>query len=225
MGSVFGKESVAEPAFQVLLERTTAHVQTTYELRRYGERFAAEAFYAKDGDDNSPFRLLASYIGVFGNPQNEGAEAIAMTAPVMMSRNSASAVAIDMTTPVVKSAKQGQKIMEFVLPAKYDALSKIPKPTNPNVHIKEIPSQVGAVHRFSGSYDDSRSEKIALELAEQLRKDGIDIKDADVARNYQFWGYNPPFCLPAFRRNEVWIELTTEQADQLVKDFNPAEIN
>lgn len=223
MGSVIGKESVAEPAFDVLLERTQA--RTSYELRRYGERFAAEASYSS-GDDNSPFRLLAGYIGVFGNPQNEASESISMTAPVMKGSGDKGGTAISMTAPVIKSAnEQGGQTMAFVLPAEYDELSKIPKPTNPNVHIKNIPAQVGAVHRYSGSMDDSRSEKMALELAEQLRNDGIEITDSHAAQSYMFFGYNPPFCLPPFRRNEVWIELTTEQAEKLVQEFKPEDVN
>jgi SOUL heme-binding protein len=225
MGSVFGKESVAEPAFEVLLERVQAPVHTSYELRRYGERFVAETYYSGNGGDDSPFRLLAGYIGVFGSPQNEASESITMTAPVM--KGSGGGTAIAMTAPVMMSSnnEQGQKTMQFVLPAEYNEFSKIPRPTNPKVHIKELPPQVGAVHRYSGSMDDTYSEKIALQLADQLRKDGIEITDEFVAKNYNFWGYNPPFCLPSFRRNEVWIELTTEQAEQLVRDFNPEEIN
>lgn len=214
MGSVIGKESVAEPAFEVLMERTQG-AKTSYELRRYGERFIAEANYA--GDDNSPFRLLAQYIGVFGNPQNEASESISMTAPVTRSSNdNKGGVSLAMTAPVIKSG--GDKTMAFVLPAEYDELSKIPKPINPAVHIKNIPSQVGVVHRYSGSMDDARSEKIALELADQLRNDGIEITDSHAAQSYNFFGYNPPFCLPPFRRNEVWIELTTEQAEKLVQE-------
>jgi hypothetical protein len=38
MGSVIGKESVAEPSFKSLLNRTT-NVQTAYEIREYGKRF------------------------------------------------------------------------------------------------------------------------------------------------------------------------------------------
>lgn len=222
MGSVFGKETVAEPAFDVLMQRTQA--KTSYEIRQYGERFAAEASYS--GEENSPFRLLAGYIGVFGDPQNEAGESISMTAPVMMSSKDKGGTAIAMTAPVMKSANQkGEKTMEFMLPAAYDELSKIPKPTNPAVHIKNIPPQAGAVHRFSGSMDDARSEKIALELAEQLRNDGIEMTDAHAAQAYQFWGYNPPFCLPPLRRNEIWIELTTEQTEKLVKEFKPADVN
>lgn len=235
MGSVFGKESVAEPAFDVLMQHTpTQGAKTSYELRQYGERFAAEAQY-NAGDDNSPFRLLAQYIGVFGSPQNEAAESISMTAPVMKggsnNNNSNSGgdhpkggTAIAMTAPVMKSAGD-DKTMAFVLPAEYNELSKIPKPTNPAVQIKSIPPQVGVVHRYSGSMDDARSEQIALELADQLRNDGVDITDSHAAQSYSFFGYNPPFCLPPFRRNEVWIELTTEQAEKLVQDFNPTDAN
>ena len=116
------------------------------------------------------------------------------------------------------------KTMEFVLPAEYDDISKIPKPTHPNVHIKELPSQVGAVHRYSGSMDDTHNQQKALELAQQLRHDGLeDMSDKFVLEKYQFWGYNPPFCLPPFRRNEVWIELSNEQVQQLVKDYSPTE--
>ena len=72
MGSVFGKETVAEPSYEVLLERNH-HVHTSYEIRRYGERFAATCAYPADSEDTStPFRALAGYIGVFGKPQNEG---------------------------------------------------------------------------------------------------------------------------------------------------------
>ena len=37
MGSIIGKESVAEPAFRSLMNRSD--VKTTYELREYGKRF------------------------------------------------------------------------------------------------------------------------------------------------------------------------------------------
>ena len=37
MGSIIGKENVAEPAFKVMLERDA--VKTVYEIREYGKRF------------------------------------------------------------------------------------------------------------------------------------------------------------------------------------------
>lgn len=224
MGSVFGKESVKEPPFDVLLRRKDS--KTPYELRKYGERFAASVAYANNGDDNnSPFRALARYIGVFGTPENEGSTSIAMTAPVVMEQDDGSAKpeSIAMTAPVVMENSAGDdntKKMMFMLPSEYDDMSKIPKPTNPAVHIEEIPSEVGAVHRYNGSFNDKTNRAVAKELGDQLMKDGVPgITEDFVMDNFQFWGYNPPFTLPYFRRNEIWVKLNNDQVNYLEEKF------
>lgn len=223
MGSVFGKESVAEPPFEVLLERKS-HVDTTYEIRKYGVRFAATCAYNDGGDNNSPFGTLARYIGVFGTPQNEGAESISMTAPVVMENEKAKGgTAIAMTAPVVmenSGNSDGQKVMKFMLPVEYDSMSKIPKPNDPKIHIEEIPSQTGAVHRYHGPYDDKHNRESAMELGRQLMTDGVqNMTEEYMMDNFQFWGYNPPFTMPYFRRNEVWVKLTEEQVDFLSSKY------
>ncbi|KAL7526852.1 hypothetical protein ACHAXR_001680 [Thalassiosira sp. AJA248-18] len=223
MGSVFGKESVKEPPFDVLLLRKNA--KTSYEVRKYGERYAASVTYADKGDNgNSPFGTLARYIGVFGTPENEGSTSIAMTAPVVMSqdddKNEPEAIA--MTAPVVmeNSGEGGVKKMMFMLPLKYDDMSKIPKPTNPNVHIEEIPSEVGVVHRYNGKYNSEINRGIAKELGAQLMQDGVEgITEDYVTEHFQFWGYNPPFTIPYFRRNEVWLKLNDDQVTYLREKF------
>jgi len=51
-------------------------------------------------------------------------------------------------------------------------------------------------------------------ISEQLREDGIDrMTEAHVMQNYQLWGFNAPFTLPKFRRNEVWLDLTFEEVE------------
>jgi hypothetical protein len=215
MGMVFGKTGAAEPAFEVLYQRTGGGAVTSYEIRKYGTRFAAEAAYAGSGD-NAPFNTLARYIGVFGKPENEGATAIAMTAPVVRNEGRGG-TQIAMTAPVVRTDAGQEKTMAFVLPEEYDSIEKIPKPTNPNVHIREIPSAKGAVHRWSGSMREEACKEKAIQLAKQLRQDGCEsCTDEYVLDKYQFWGYHPPFTLPMFRRNEVWVELTEEQVKHLV---------
>jgi hypothetical protein len=206
MGSVIGKTGVAEPAYDVLYKHTDAF---PYEIRRYGQRFAAQASY--DGsNDNTPFGVLARYIGVFGTPENEGSQPIAMTAPVIKKPTS-----IAMTAPVIKNSQS--PTMDFVLPAEYDSMEKIPKPTNPAVTIHAIPPQVGAVHRYSGSMKDETARQNAQKLGRQLQKDGIQQMTEDYAvENYEYWGFNPPFTLPMYRRNEVWISLDEEQVAALV---------
>jgi hypothetical protein len=95
-------------------------------------------------------------------------------------------------------------------------MSEIPNPTNPMVHIEEIPPQVGAVHQFSGSISEATNQEMAAELAQQLVADSVDrISEDYVLDHFQFWGYNPPFTIPMFRRNEVWVELTKNQVDHI----------
>lgn len=225
MGMVFGKTGVEEPPYDILLTRSYPPATTPYEIRKYGERFAAEADYSTgDNSDDTPFTVLARYIGVFGTPENEGSEKISMTAPVVIDRQGGG-TEIAMTAPVIRTEDGGTKKMQFTLPATYDKLSKIPKPTNPAVHILEIPPSYGAVYRFNGSFSEMRSKGMALSLAKQLVQDGVDMSEADAVEKYQFWGYNPPFTIPYFRRNEVWIPLTQGQADYLVKAFDPTDLN
>mmetsp|Transcript_10315 Transcript_10315/g.22972 ORF Transcript_10315/g.22972 Transcript_10315/m.22972 type:complete len:278 (+) Transcript_10315:118-951(+) len=226
MGSVFGKETVKEPPFDILLQRK--NVKTSYEMRKYGERFAASVTYADNGDTGSPFGILASYIGVFGTAKNEGSTSMAMTAPVVMEQENNSKKepeSIAMTAPVVMENSVGDdggnmKKMMFMLPEEYDDMSKIPKPTNPAVHIEEIPSEVGVVHRYSGKYTAESNREVAKELGAQLMSDGVEgITEEYASDHFQFWGYNPPFTIPAFRRNEVWLKLNDEQVNYLKEKF------
>jgi hypothetical protein len=101
MGMVMGKISEEMPAFTVL------HKAVSYEIRKYGPSVVAECSYGPGGweasDGGSPFGALARYIGVFGKAQNEqkgASEAIAMTAPVLVTPPAASQK-IAMTAPVL----------------------------------------------------------------------------------------------------------------------------
>lgn len=168
---------------------------------------------------------------MFGDAQNEGKEAMAMTAPVSMERKG-TPTAMAMTAPVVTenqlsggddSSSSGKR-MKFFLPQEYDELDKIPKPKNPNVRIVEIPPVAGAAHRYSGSLSDTLKDQKALEFSTQLRDDGLDrMTPEHVLQNYQFWGFNPPFTIPMYRRNEIWLDLTQEEAKMLQEKFQKDE--
>ena len=224
MGIVFGKQTVKEPTFDILLDRKDAKIP--YEIRKYGERYAASVTYINTGsneDSSSPFRTLARYIGVFGIPENEGKQSIDMTAPVVMEKEPES---IAMTAPVVmensKEDGDGTKKMMFMLPAEYDDMSKIPKPTNPNVHIEHISSEVGVVHRYNGNFNEKINSQKAMELYTQLITDGVEsLTEESVMDKYQFWGYNPPFTIPYFKRNEVWLKVDDNQVSYLQEKFPP----
>ncbi len=222
MGTIFGKESVKEPPYEVLLQRT--NVKTPYELRKYATRYAATVEY--NGSTSEGFRALAKYIGVFGTPQNEGSTNIAMTAPVVMEEDSTTKqgkpTPIAMTAPVVMETNvtHGMNKMMFMLPEEYNDIAKIPKPTNPAVHIERIPSETGAVHRYNGNFNSKINSNMAQQLGEQLLSDGlVDVTDDYAMEHFQFWGYNPPFTIPYFKRNEVWIKLNKDQVHFLKETF------
>ena len=255
MGMVFGIQREEEPSYTVLLDRTSPSpssgsssspaIHTPYEIRRYGTRFAIEAAFEDSSGDNtgrdetrSPFMKLAGYIGVMSDPQNEGKEGMAMTAPVAMQRGGSGddedkkrGEKIAMTAPVAMHRdggddddnKGGTKKMQFFLPSKYDSMDKIPTPTNPDVAIAEVPPAVGAVHRYSGTFSETKSRKKAQALVEALNADGADVDMDKAMKEYQFWGYNPPFTIPVFRRNEVWVELSEEQVEMLQKKVGGGE--
>lgn len=234
MGIVFGKTGVAEPAFERLLIRSSTAIP--YEIRRYGVRYAIETEFPK-GRESLGFRALAGYIGVGTVPQNEGSvsvamtapvvtedsdkggKQIAMTAPVVTSSSESGGKSIAMTAPVVMSGDTQMKKMQFILPAEYDDMAKIPKPTNRNVILKEVPAATGAVHKFSGFVNDEKSKEKARDLANQLKEDGVDVTEEDVLKNYELWQHHPPFTLGPLRRNEIWVNLTQKQVDELLKKY------
>ena len=124
-----------------------------------------------------------------------------------------------MTTGTDSSS--GKKVMQFMLPAEMDDMSKIPKPTNSDVTVKELPAAVGAVMRYSGTFNEENNKAKAKEFAKQLKDDGLDIEEEDFMDKHQVWGFNPPWTIPSMRRNEIWIELTEDQVQKLKN--NPQE--
>lgn len=123
---------------------------------------------------------------------------------------------IAMTAPVLS----GTSTMQFILPKEFTQISEIPVPNDPNVTIRQIPGRTVAVLTYSG-WNNVDLEKVKYQtLSDLLHKDGLlndkknDKTDAGNAPNgdsqeapYQVAQYQPPFTLPWFRRNEVWVTL------------------
>ena len=148
MGMVFGIVREEMPAHTVL------HKALAYEVRKYSPSVVVECSYGPggwgSGGDGAPFGALARYIGVFGQPQNEqrgGSEAIAMTAPVLVSPPASQKIA--MTAPVLVTPSKSHT-MAFVLPAsKYKTVEEAPRPTDPRITLRQLPERVQAVRRFT----------------------------------------------------------------------------
>lgn len=191
--------AIEEPSYQVL--KQSEH----FELRQYESQLIAEVTVQGSLSEasNKGFRVVADYI--FGNNQvsqasSNQSEKIAMTAPVVIEPQSSK---IAMTAPVVVEKKgaseQQQWTLYFVMPKSY-RMDNLPKPNNPQVQIKEIKNKKVAVIRFSGWVDEEKLADRTAELQTWMKQEQlIAIGEPQLAR------YNPPWTLPWWRRNEVFI--------------------
>ena len=168
-----------------------------FEIREYTPVVAVETWVDADFEKagNIAFRRLFNYIS--GN--NQSKTKIDMTAPVISIKGQSEKIA--MTAPVIREAgSKGWRYM-FVLPASY-TMEDSPKPLDENVTLVQIPERKMAVIRYSGNWKESHTqEKTAL------LKAWIKEKNLKPVSEPSFAGYDPPFTIPVFRRNEVMIEV------------------
>jgi len=220
MGTIFGKHRVKEPAYTLLFTKTTVAEGISYELRRYGQRFAAQTTYAtgSSNDENASLQQLKSYVGVFGNPQNDGGKQNAIRAFEQQPQGKQ----IPRMTPVVVASAgvaPNTNTMMFFLPEEYKTLDSIPKPTNKAVTIKTILPRTGAVYRYSGTRRSERTTDLAAQLGNQLQADGF-AKKGESLNDAEYWSYDAPFRLPVLRRHEIWIELDPTQVVFALSHFD-----
>jgi hypothetical protein len=202
--------AIEEPPFEVVTK------EGEFELRQYRGFIVAETLVQGNLDEasNAGFRAIAGYI-FGGNTKLNASEKIAMTAPVTVealgdkrrdapdaktAQNAGEKIA--MTAPVTLEAKpDGWYRVHFVMPQQY-TLQSLPKPTNANVHLREVAGQRIAAIRFSGfSTEEKVKTKTAL-LMQWLTKQGLKAKG-----NPQFARYDPPIMPPFLRRSEMLIEV------------------
>ena len=166
MGIVFGRISEERPLYDVVhvFSDSASLPSSSYgppELRKYAPRLVSEyAYDAKTEGTNEAFRALARYIGVFGTPENRAGDAalpIAMTAPVTMGTSGPTKVS--MTAPVTmgqrgdaRASEAGMQVMQFGMPRTFKTVDECPRPTNPKVSVREIPSYYCVALAFNGSF-------------------------------------------------------------------------
>lgn len=150
------------------------------EIRRYGARVAAETTVSagEEAARNTGFRRLARYI--FGG--NRVHEKIAMTAPVAQ-----------------EAAGDRRWVIRFFMPAD-KTLESLPEPEDGDVRLVAVPPEMVAVHRFTGSRSRRAIAAHTAELMTTLRETGFEAVDTPEA-----WFYDPPWTVPALRRNEIAV--------------------
>lgn len=228
---VFGRINVEQPTYVVV--QTTAD----YEVRTYEPRVMAECrTRSTEKGNNDAFRVLAKYIGVFGEPENNGTK-IAMTAPVI-TQSSRAAQPISMTAPVLTSgtSQSEDMSMSFVLPAAFTK-ENAPTPNNPRVTLREMPRRTVACVTFSGRVDNESCRANVEKLYAALLRDGVSVmapaSDAECRRSatavngvrpaepvqpakenagingieWSLARFNPPFTIPFLRTNEIYVRV------------------
>jgi hypothetical protein len=186
--SVVGVRSgTEEPRFEAL------GTEAGLEIRRYAPRLAAETTVAAEeaAARNEGFSRLARYI--FG--ANQGSAKIAMTAPVAQEP-----ARIAMTAPVAQQATADGFRIRFFLPA---SLRDPPPPNDPRVTIAVVPGETVAVLRFSGVPNPDAVAEARAQLLATLPRTRWAAGGDPVA-----WFYDPPWTIPALRRNEVAVPVS-----------------
>lgn len=179
-----------EPAFQVVAEFET------FQVRRYQPFVIAEIVISGDFEaaGSEAFDPLFQYIS--GN--NQGAATMDMTAPVIQ-RGSGETMA--MTAPVLQrsAADASSHRVSFVLPAGYD-IDTAPLPSDPRVHLRQVPGRTVAAIRYSGFWSESNYRE-----QERLLRLELENKGYQAAGPPEWARYNAPFVPWFMRRNEVLI--------------------
>ncbi|WP_347989635.1 heme-binding protein [Methylomonas sp. AM2-LC] len=170
--------------------------QGDIQIRQYPAIVVAEteveANYASSGSIG--FNRLAGYI--FGN--NIQNQKMAMTTPVFREN---AGEKMDMTAPVFQQAVDNKWLMSFVMPSGYD-LTNLPTPLDKQVVLKETPTKKVAVLRYSGSLTVERIAEQSQILSDWLTEHHY--RQLSKPRSAAF---DPPWTLPALRRNEIHIEI------------------
>jgi effector-binding domain-containing protein len=165
------------------------------QVREYAPQIVAEVTVTGDmaRAGNSGFRPLADYI--FGN--NTAQQSIEMTAPV--TRRPASQK-IEMTAPVTRTQNSGGDwVVAFVMPDEW-TMDTLPAPNNPDVTLREVPSEQIAAIRFNGSGRAATYAKNQDRLETWLAENGYEATGA-----VSYAGYSAPWVPAPMKRHEVMI--------------------
>ena len=176
----------------IALEETSYRVIATnqiYEIREYDDRLAVQT--SQKNGQNGAFRKLFKYI----SGSNISSTKIEMTTPVTQS------VKIDMTTPVTQKFRDGEMIMQFFLPSKFQ-LKTAPQPLGEDLSIVVVKGGKYAVKKYSGRSTYNNFEKHSKLLLEALFFDNIKTVDNPIKATFN--GPLTPFFL---RRNETMVRI------------------
>ena len=175
--------AIEEPSYSVIT------VNEIYEIREYDDRLAVQT--SQKNGQNGAFRKLFKYI----SGSNISSTKIEMTTPVTQS------VKIDMTTPVMQKFQDGEMIMKFFLPRKFN-LKTAPQPLSEDLSIVIVKGGKYAVIKYSGRSTYKNFEKHSKVLLEALVADKVETIDQPIKATF-----NGPLTPFFARRNEAMVRI------------------
>jgi hypothetical protein len=104
---------------------------------------------------------------------------------------------IAMTSPVIQERNEDQWNVSFVMPAGMNA-ADLPKPTNSELVIREVPAHLAGATTWSGSWKYPEAQKHGEEMVEQLTDLGYRVSGEP-----RWARYDPPWKPWFMRRNEM----------------------
>ena len=169
--------------------------QGVVEIRELAPRVLAEVEVEAEDEvaaRNAGFRPLFAYIS--------GAS-IAMTSPVTQ----AGGQRIAMTAPVTQTGTGGRWRIGFVLPDGM-TLDAAPQPADPAVMLRAAPAMTVGVLRFPGI---ATADRVAGAQARLVA--ALALSPWEAVGEGGAWFHDPPWTIPALRRNEAWVEVRRRQ--------------
>ena len=186
---------VEEPPYENIVE------DGDFEVRDYPQVIVAETTVDATLEEagGEAFERLFGYI----SGDNVSDAEIAMTSPVTQTGASES---ISMTAPVGQTRTDDGWVVSFIMPASY-TLESLPRPTNPEVTLREVPPRRVAVIRYSGTWSAERYRDHLEKLESWMDKQRLE------ASGDPIWArYNPPFTPWFLRRNEIMIPVAGDSS-------------
>lgn len=151
-----------------------------FDIRYYDELILVTTNMTKEGERNSAFKELFNYI----SGENTKSQKISMTAPVFL------------------DPQQNEiQTMSFVLPVDI-SYKNAPKPQNSNLKLHKITNYTVATITFNGRLSENNIQKHRVLLEDWIKNNKFEINGP-----VKVAGYNPPFTIPSFRRNEILIPI------------------
>ncbi|CAF4969605.1 unnamed protein product [Rotaria sp. Silwood1] len=170
-----------------------------YEIRRYNKLYLAQISYEvplnTDFLSESGLRFIPLYKYISGC--NDTQTKMSIMAPVIMQEAENNCII--------------KRTMSFIMsPTKFTSLDQIPIPNDKNIRIVEQTNSFDlACITFNMTMTTEKNAAKEKELREAAHRDGFQLSSNK--NDILYFGYNPPFIIPHFKRNDICIPVINQE--------------